>query len=104
MRKFDLIISIPILILYGIVVYIIYPSSKEIIKGLGISLENYSVWALYICDYIHNYAYIFFILIVVFYNFFILNFKHKVLLLSFLIWFLVYLLLSISIPLLNYSS
>jgi len=104
MRKFYLIINIPILILYGIVIFIIYPSNREIIKGAGTSLPYYSVWALHICDYMYSSIYILFVLIIILCNFFILNSKYKVLLLNFLIWFLVYLLFSISVPLAAFSQ
>ena len=100
----NFLITVPIIFLYSIVIFIVYPSSIEIIKDLGMSLASYSIWALDICSYLYGYNYIFFIFLIIFYEFFILNPKYRIVILHFLIWFLVYLLFSISAPLLSYSS
>ena len=101
MRRVNFLVGIPIIILYSIVIFIIYPFTTEILKDLGISLESYVILALNICDYLYSYKYILLILLIIFYEFFILNSKHRIIILHFLIWFLVYLLFSISTPLLS---
>lgn len=104
MKRVGFFISIPIVFLYSIVIFIVYPSSIEIIKDLGMSLENYSIWALDICSYFYSYNYIFFIFLIIFYEFLIFNPKYRIVILHFLIWFLIYVLFSISVPLLSYSN
>ena len=104
MKRIGFLLSIPILILYSIVIFILYPSVMEILKSLGISLESYAIWALNICGYLYSYKYIYFIFLMIFYEFFIFNPKYRIIILNFSIWFLAYLLFSISTPLLSCSS
>ena len=103
-KRTNFFITVPIVFLYSIVIFIVYPSSAEIIKDLGTSLASYSVWALDIGSYLYGYHYIFFILLIIFYEFFIINSKYRIAILHSLIWFLVYLLFALSAPLLSYSS
>jgi len=96
--------SISVVILYWIVIFILYPSSKEIIQDLGVSLPNYTIGALHICNYLYSYKLIFLSLIIC--NLFILfrYSKYTIIILNIWLYFLVYLIFSLTTPLLSYTS
>jgi len=96
--------SISVVILYWIVIFILYPSSQEIIQHLGIYLPNYIIGALHICNYFYSHILIFLFLIIC--NFFILfrYSKYTTIMLNIWLYFLVYLMFSLTAPLLSCSG
>ena len=93
--------TIPITLLYGIVIFMTYPYSSELIKGMGVTLNDYSIWALDISHALYGYTALPLALFILFYPFFIESKKYKVLILNALLWFLLYLLFALSAPLLS---
>jgi len=102
-NKLNFVITIPMVSIYAIIIFILSPSDKEIIKGLGLNLTNYSLWALTISHTLYGYKFLFLASFILFYEFFIWSSSHRIIILNLIIWFAIYLLFFLTTPLLSYQ-